>query len=265
MNLSNTTQTAQHNRKNRISWDWIIFGLIVLGVGIAGSFLLSSAGTPARAALSVFLALDSEQAMWFLTRAAGIMAYLLLWLSTVWGLAIPIKLFGEKLSGDFTFDFHQFISLLSLGFLGLHIVVLTADRYLPFSVAQLLVPFTASYRPLWVGVGVIAFYLLLLVTVTFYLRRQIGMVSFRYIHYASFAAYLGAVLHALFSGTDSSLPSVLVLYISTFAVVLFLSVYWLVSTWVNNSKRASGKGEKKSRTMSAAPTSRIVREGRNAR
>jgi predicted ferric reductase len=185
--------------------------------------------------LTSLFGLSSDQSTWYLTRAAGMIAYLLLWLSTVWGLVIPSKLFGEVLSGDFTFDFHKFISLLSLGFLGLHIVVLTADKYLPFSVAQLLVPFLSPYRPLWVGIGVISFYLILLVTVTFYLRKQIGMKTFRLIHYASLVAYLGAVVHALMSGADSSLPAVIFLYTSTVAVVIFLTVYWLVNLWFNRT------------------------------
>lgn len=235
MNLYNSKQTPTRARKARISYDWIAFSLIAIGVGLVGLFLFTPAGVPVRAALAWLFALTSEQAMWYLTRAAGMIAYLLLWLSTVWGLAIPSKLFGEVLSGEFTFDFHQFISLLSLGFLSLHIVVLTADRYLPFSVAQLLVPFLSPYRPLWVGIGVIAFYLLLLVTITFYLRKQIGMKAFRYIHYTSLAAYLGAVVHALQSGTDSSLPVVMLIYIGTISVVIFLMVYWLVRLWLNRS------------------------------
>lgn len=237
MNLFDFSQPPARARKVRISYDWLAFALVAIGVALAGSFLVSEMGTPLRLALVRLFALTSDQAMWYLTRAAGMVAYLLLWLSTVWGLVIPSKLFGEVLAGDFTFDFHKFISLLSLGFLGLHIVVLTADHYLPFSVAQLLVPFLSPYRPLWVGIGVIAFYLLLLVTITFYLRKQIGMKAFRYIHYTSLVAYLGAVIHALMSGADSSLPVVILLYILTLAVVIFLTVYWLVRLWVNRQAK----------------------------
>ena len=189
--------------------------------------------------MSWLFALSSDQAMWYLTRAAGMMAYLLVWLSTVWGLLIPSKLLDWALSGEFTYDFHKFISLFSLGFLGLHIVVLTADRYLPFTLAQLLVPFLAPYRPLWVGIGVLSFYLVLLVTITFYLRKQISMKAFRIIHYTSLAAYFGAVIHALMSGADSSLPAVIFMYISTSAVVVFLTVYWLVRLWVNRREKTS--------------------------
>jgi predicted ferric reductase len=236
MNLFNSSQSPKRVQKSNYPFDLIAFGLITIGVGLVGIFLISQqAGAPVRAALASLFALSSDQAMWFLTRAAGMIAYLLLWFSTVWGLAIPSKLFGEVLSGDFTFDFHKFISLLSLGFLGLHIVVLTADRYLPFSVAQLLVPFLSPYRPLWVGIGVMAFYLLLLVTVTFYLRKRIGMKTFRYIHYTSLIAYLGAVIHAFLSGTDSSLPVVIIIYIFTVSVVVFLTIYWLVRAWIKHS------------------------------
>ena len=234
MNLLNSSRPSKQGRKTRISYDWIVFGLAAIGVLLLGSLWLHSAESPLKAALAGLFALNSDQVMWYITRSAGMIAYLLLWFSTVWGLLIPSKLFGEVLSGDFTFDFHKSISLLALGFLGLHIVVLTADRYLPFSVTQLLVPFLSPYRPLWVGVGIIAFYMLLLVTITFYLRKQIGMKTFRYIHYTSLAAYLGALIHALLSGTDSSLPVVILLYVSTSAVVVFLTVYWLAKVWVNH-------------------------------
>jgi sulfoxide reductase heme-binding subunit YedZ len=234
MNLSNFREAPKRS-KSSFPLDRIVIGLIVIAVVIAGIYLISPAGASLRATLTSLFGLSSDQSTWYLTRAAGMIAYLLLWLSTVWGLVIPSKLFGEVLSGDFTFDFHKFISLLSLGFLGLHIVVLTADKYLPFSVAQLLVPFLSPYRPLWVGIGVISFYLILLVTVTFYLRKQIGMKTFRLIHYASLVAYLGAVVHALMSGADSSLPAVIFLYTSTVAVVIFLTVYWLVNLWFNRT------------------------------
>ncbi len=172
--------------------------------------------------------LDTQRAIWYVTRSAGILAYLLLWLSTVWGLLIPCKLLEPVLHGSFTYDFHQFISLLSIGFLGLHIFVLTADQYLPFSLAQILIPFKAEYRPLWVGLGVIAFYLTMLVTVTFYLRKKIGMKAFRLIHTLSLLAYLGGAAHAVMSGTDSSLITMQLMYLGTFLVVVFLTVYWLV-------------------------------------
>ncbi len=224
----NPLTSAQPTRPKSLPYGWLGLAGATLLISVAGLVLAGSHGAEFRNLLNRLFALDSQQAMWYVTRAAGVMAYLLVWLSTVWGLAIPTKLVDRLLHRSFTFDFHQFISLLSLGFLALHIFVLTADRYLPYSLAQILVPFLSPYRPLWVGVGVIAFYLLLLVTGTFYVRQRIGMKAFRAIHYTSLLAYLGATAHGLLAGTDSSLPALLAMYAISFLVIVFLTTYWLV-------------------------------------
>jgi predicted ferric reductase len=206
---------------------------LALGVG-ALSFtgtlaILSIAQSPGiQNALNALLATNSVQAMWYVTRSAGFASYLLLWFSTVLGLAIPTRLFDRLLPRAATYDFHQFISLLALGFIALHIGVLMADQYLPYTLAQILVPFISPYRPVGVGVGVFAFYLLLLVTVTTYLRSRIGLKAFKLIHTFSLVSYLGVVVHSFLSGTDSSLPAVQWLYGITFAVVTLFTGYWLV-------------------------------------
>ena len=172
--------------------------------------------------------INTVQMWWYVTRSAGIIAYLLLWLSTAWGLAVPSKIFDKTLHGVYTFDFHQFISLLAIGFTMLHMGVLMLDKYLPYSLVQVLVPFTSAYRPVWIGIGIIAFWLMLLVTVTFYVRRQIGTRAFRVIHWLSFLAFIGSALHGIFSGTDTPLWSMKLVYETTFISVVFLTVYWLV-------------------------------------
>jgi len=78
-----------------------------------------------------------------------------------------------------------------------------------------------------VGLGVIGLYIFLVVTVTFYLRGHIGVKVFRTIHVTSLLGYLGATLHGLFAGTDSSLPVTMILYAGTFLVIVFLTVHWL--------------------------------------
>jgi predicted ferric reductase len=133
------------------------------------------------------------------------------------------------LKRNYTYDFHQFLSLLAIGFTFLHVAVLGLDRYLPFSALQILIPFTASYRPFWVGIGIISLYLSLLVTVTFYLRRFIGQRAFRLIHTASLIAYFGATFHGLFAGTDSSLLSAHFLYQGSALSIIFLLAYWLIT------------------------------------
>jgi predicted ferric reductase len=204
------------------------FALFVLGLVL----LLTPAGNWFASGLNWLFAIDSTQLWWYVTRSAGILAYLLLWLSTVWGLAVPSKIISPVLDQTYTFDFHEFISLLSIGFALLHIIVLSLDRYLPYSTLQILIPFLSPYRPLWVGIGVISFYIIVLVTVTFYLRSRIGMKNFRAIHVLSLLGYLGITLHGLYAGTDSPLLSMQWLYRGTGLVVIFLTIYWLVQKYL---------------------------------
>ena len=202
----------------------------VAALSFAGTLaILSIAQSPSiQNALNALLATNSVQIMWYVTRSAGFASYLLLWFSTVLGLAIPTRLFDRFLPRAATYDFHQFISLLALGFIALHVGVLMADQYLPYSLAQVLIPFISPYRPVWVGVGVFAFYLILLVTVTTYMRSRIGLKAFKVIHTFSLASFLGVLGHSFLSGTDSSLPAVQWLYAITFATVAIFSIYWMV-------------------------------------
>ena len=212
---------------------FIVVGLILLVAVVAMTPLGQSLGTFLR---SLFAA-DSIQIWWYVTRASGIIAYLLLWFSTVLGLAVTSKYLDGMLDRLFTYDFHEFISLLSIAFTLVHVSVLMLDRYMPYSLVQILVPFISPYRPFWVGVGVIAFYMILLVTITFYLRNRIGTRAFRTIHVVSLLGYIGVTLHGYFAGTDTALPSMKILYDVSGLAVLFLTVYWLVLLGLRNSEK----------------------------
>ena len=227
----NQSINVRPSKAEPLPYGWLMLIFLTVITGSIGMYIASPFGVEVRGVLSHLFAFDSENVVWYITRSAGFIAYLLLWLSTVWGLAIPGKIFDRVLHRSFTFEFHQFISLLSLGFLALHVLILLVDQYMPYTLAQIFVPFVSPYRPLWVGIGVIALYLTVLVTVTFYLRQWIGMKTFRFIHYSSLIGYLGATAHSFFSGTDSGLPIAWLMYAGTFLVVVFLTVYWLVFAW----------------------------------
>ena len=141
---------------------------------------------------------------WYLSRASAFTAFVLLWISMATGLIISNKM-ARVWPGAFTaFDLHQFTSLLGLGFAVFHVVVLLGEHYIGFSLVQLVVPFADTpYRPVWVALGQTAIYLLLPVTFTFYIRRQIGNRLWRVIHFLSYPIFGLALLHGLFSGTDS--------------------------------------------------------------
>ena len=230
--MSNERQNRPDPQQTSSLWKAItslFLTLLVIGFLFLGAiFALTPAGQTAGKWLTWFFGLDRVQLWWYVTRASGLVAYLLLWFSMVLGLAVTSKYLDHALDRVFTYDFHQFISLLSIAFVAVHIIVLMFDRYLPYSIWQILIPFISPYRPFWVGVGVIGFYLIILVTVTFYLRNKIGGRAFRVIHILSLLGYLGATLHGIYSGTDTSLPTMQLLYKGTGLVVLFLTIFWVV-------------------------------------
>ena len=229
--------TVKRNDPVGLSVKKLLLQMLVLALAVFLTFgallvvalaLVTPLGADVLSGLNWLFAADSVQLWWYVTRAAGIIAYLLLWFSMVWGLGGSSKIFDALLDRPFTYDFHEFISLLAMGFTLLHVLVLALDRYLPYSLPQILVPFLSPYRPLWVGIGVIGFYISLLVTVTFYLRSRIGAGAFRAIHTLSLLGYAGVTLHGLFAGTDGVLPAMQLLYAGTSLVVIFLTTYWLV-------------------------------------
>lgn len=206
----------------------LLVGVIFIGMLLAITFSQSFGGASFAQKIQALFAMNSTQIWWYVTRASGLTGYFLLWLSMVWGFAIPTGMIRPVLENIFTYDFHEHLSLLGIGFVIVHVVVLLFDKYLPFSILQILVPFLDTYRPLWVGLGIISFYLLLLVTFTFYIRQRIGAKAFRSIHILSLVSYLGTTLHGLFAGTDSALPITMLIYAGTFLIVVFLTVYWLI-------------------------------------
>ncbi len=228
MNTRDRTVVQKYNSFPTIA---IVTALLVLGVTALAVGTLAAQlgfGTSPLQLITNFLALDSVHIWWYITRASGLMAYLLVWLSTLWGFAISSKMFDGFLERTFTYDFHEHLSLLSIGFVVLHVVVLLLDRVQPLSLVEVLIPFVSSYRPFWTGIGILAFYLSILVTVTFYLRSWISMKSFRAIHVASILAYIGALFHGLYAGSDSALSWAQIMYWGTFLSTLFFAVYWLV-------------------------------------
>jgi len=217
----------------------LVFGVIVLAVGLVA--VQVTTGTSPLQVINNFLGLDSVHIWWYISRASGLMAYLLVWLSTLWGFAISSKVFDSFLKREFTYDFHEHLSLLSVGFVILHVVVLLLDRVEPMQLVEVLVPFVSNYRPFWTGVGIIAFYLSILVTVTFYIRYRISMKAFRTIHYLSIAAYMGALLHGLYAGSDSPLNWTQLMYWGTFLSSVFFGVYWLVFVRLNNRQKSDSQ------------------------
>jgi len=209
----------------------IQFFLLVMAamiVGLLMATLLLPIWLPNMAAS---LSGGSPKVYWYLSRATAFISLSLLWISTALGLSMTNKMARLWPSAPAAFAIHEFVSLLGLAFALFHGIVLLGDHYIHFTVAQILVPFsTVDYRPTWVGIGQLGFYLWVIVASSFYIRQAIGQKTWRVIHYLSFVMYIMGLLHGLFSGTDSVAGWAQWYYWVSGASLLFLLVYRITNT-----------------------------------
>ena len=160
-----------------------------------------------------------DPTFWILARAAGLSAYTLLTMSVLAGLVVKSKPLGKAVRQPTVVDLHRFLALLGLGALGLHGVALVLDSTVKITPAALFVPGLAPYRPLWTAFGVLAAELMVLVYVSFALRRRLGARNWRRLHWATYVIFAAATVHGLAAGTDSTQPWAIWLYVGAVGAI----------------------------------------------
>ena len=150
--------------------------------------------------------LTSSPVDWYAARAAGIVAYLLLTAVVLVGVGLAGKVTVPQLPRFAVTEVHRFGGLLVGAFVALHVATIAIDSFLPFSPAQLAVPFLATYRPFWTGLGIVAAELLIAAAISNRLRTRLPYRAWRRIHYVNFVIWAGATIHGIGAGTDLRAP-----------------------------------------------------------
>ena len=184
---------------------------------------------------------SSSPAVWYAARASGVAAYVVLSVVVSLGLALGGKAQNKRWPRFSLEDVHRFGGLLVGSLIGVHVVAIAADSFLPFSLTQLLVPFTSSYRPLWTGLGIAAAELLLALAITNHYRRRLPYSFWRKAHYLNFAVWGFASLHGLMAGTDRGAAWLAILYGVAVATVVML-LLWRFGGHVLRSPRVATAG-----------------------
>lgn len=161
---------------------------------------------------------------WEIIRASGFAAYVLLAGSVIWGLLLSSKLLGRSASAKALTYLHEGLAVGSLLATITHMVALYLDEYIEFGVRALLLPGVSVWEPQAVAFGIVSMWVLIIVTVSFYIRKRIGQKVWRAIHYGSFGAFVAAFVHGIMAGTDTGSPAALTLYGATGGVVAVLLI-----------------------------------------
>jgi len=151
----------------------------------------------------VILAAGNGTALWYLTRASGVVALLLLTAGLVLGILGSVRWRSERWPRFAVVSIHRNLTLFVVVFVALHVLTTIADGYAPVGLKDAVIPFLSRYRPLWLGFGALAFDLLLALIVTSLLRVRIGYGAWRAVHWLSYAAWPFALVHGLAAGSDA--------------------------------------------------------------
>lgn len=162
----------------------------------------------------------NDQVLWFTTRAAGTVSLILLSCVVGIGLLARLRVESERWPRFLTAELHGQLALMTLVFLGLHIITAVVDPFTSLGFIPVVVPFGASYRTLWLGLGTVAFELLLAVIVTSLARRLVGARVWRGVHWLAYAAWPVAVIHGIGTGTDGRSAWLLAITLGCVAAVL---------------------------------------------
>jgi methionine sulfoxide reductase heme-binding subunit len=166
--------------------------------------------------------------LWYATRATGVVALVLLTVSVVLGIAGTTRFASPGLPRVVTAGLHRNVSLLVLCLVALHVLTTVLDSYTQIGLAAAIVPFSSPYRGLWLGLGTVAFDLLLVVTLTSLLRDRLSYRVWRGVHWLGYACWPVALWHGLGTGTDSRLSWLLGLDALCVAAVM-AAAWWRLS------------------------------------
>lgn len=144
-----------------------------------------------------------DQALWALGRGTGVTAVVFMTLSVTLGIAtrsgrpmLSLPRFGVA-------DVHRSAALIGTGLVTIHVLSLLADPYAQLRLIDYIVPFLGAYKPVWLGLGTLAFDVLIIVVLTALMRHRMGVRTFRVVHWSSYGLWPLAVAHSLGNGTDS--------------------------------------------------------------
>lgn len=224
----NSLPPKENEFESSVNIQFFLMVMLAIMIGVLTAILVLPIWLPN---MATSLTGQSPKIYWYLSRATAFVSLTILWISMALGLGLSNKLARLWPGAPAAFAIHEYVSLLGLAFALFHALVLLGDHYMNFTVAQIFLPFaTTGYRPTWVGIGQIGFYVWLIVALSFYIRSSIGQKTWRVIHYLSFAMYMMGLIHGLFSGTDSTANWASWYYWISGGSLLFLLIYRITNT-----------------------------------
>jgi len=157
---------------------------------------------------------------WYATRGLGLCALIVLTGTVVLGIVTSIRWTDEATPGFVSADMHRNLSLIAISLVVLHVITTVLDPFAHITVRDVLVPFAAAYRPVWLGLGVVAFEVMVAIIATSLLRNRIGPRLWRLIHWGAYLSWPLALVHGVATGSDARAPWMIAVVVWSVVAVL---------------------------------------------
>lgn len=188
--------------------------------------------------------LAATQGWWYVSRASGIVAWALLALAVLWGLALSTRALGRRPPAPWLLDVHRFMGGLAVLFTIVHFVTLALDPWMTseygYTLVDAVVPFASEWKPGPMAWGVVAFWLLLAVELTSLVRTRLPQDLWRWVHLCSYPLYAMATIHLLTAGSERDNPVLRWSVLATVGAVVFFTIYRAVGPGRAESVKQSG-------------------------
>ena len=168
--------------------------------------------------------MTTDQFFWVLARVAGLSSYATLAVALVTGIALRTAVLDWLGSNRALRALHEYTTVLWIPLAVLHVGSLLLDKTARIGLLDLVIPFHSSYASLAIGLGALSVDILLLVTVTAFLKRRMNKDLWLWMHRLAYVAFAMIFLHAVLTGTDFSDPVVSAITWAAAAMLLFLAL-----------------------------------------
>jgi predicted ferric reductase len=163
-----------------------------------------------------------ETITWDVARAGGFTAYILLTLAVALGLALTLQFQSPRWPRLINSELHNYLTLLSLIFVGVHVLAVWVDPFTRFGWNEVFIPLASHYRAVWMALGIVALYLGLAIGLSTWVRPLIGYALWRRLHVLTLLIYGLVTVHGLGTGSDSRTWWGVLLYVASVALIAFL-------------------------------------------
>lgn len=179
---------------------------------------------------------------WYITRASGLIAFAFLWLAVFLGLAIKNRLLQRIIKPIYSFGLHCYLAALAVFWALVHATSLAIlhNNNISFSVGEIFIPFyskTTLVNPIYMALGILAFYAMIVIAITSYLKQHLNYWLWRVIHFLNPLVFIFVVVHGYMNGTEMKDPTFSLLFLFSSFILIALYLFNLSGLLIQSVKQ----------------------------